>query len=280
MHRGLSLAIGIAAGSAFLAGCSDDKPETIAVEASEPGSGQFKITAPASVSGGVVKVEFKNSGELPHEAQLVRVEGDHSQDEVLAIASGDSGEIPDWFLLEGGVGNTGPGQSKAATLNLSPGNYFVIDTGSDENENSFAAKGAITAMTVTGASSEKVPASGARIEARDYEFTIPDLEAGDQEITFDNVGNQPHLFVAAPIAPGKTIGDVAAAFESIDDESSGPPPVDFEKATSVAAIEGKKAMATTLSLEKGNYAFICFLTDRGGGAPHFTLGMLQEGVVS
>jgi hypothetical protein len=265
-------------GFGVLAGCSNDKTETIAVEATEPGSGQFKISAPASVSGGVVEVNFKNSGTQPHEAQLVRVEGSHTQDEVVQTLSGDNSSVPNWLFAEGGVGSTPPGQSKAARVKLGPGSYFVVDTGSDQNNNSFAKAGAIVAMTVTGDSGGTVSQSGARIEARDYEFTLPTLKAGSQSITFNNVGHQPHLLFAAPVQPGKTVEDVKTALTSQDQSSQ--PPIDFNKATSVAAIEGTKSIATRISLEKGNYVFICFLSDRGGGPPHFTLGMLQEAAVN
>lgn len=266
-------------GLGVLAGCSSDKTETIAVEVTEPGSGQFKLSAPASVSGGVVKINFKNSGTQPHEAQLVRVEGSHTQDEVVQSVAGDNNNVPDWLFAEGGVGSTAPGKSRSATLKLSPGAHYVIDTGSDQSNNSFAKAGGITTLRVTGNSGGKVPQSGARIEAKDYGFTIPPLKAGTQDITFENVGNQPHLLFAAPIVAGKTLEDVKTALSS-QDQSSGPPPVEFTKGTSVSAIEGTKAIATSITLEKGNYAFICFLSDRGGGPPHFTLGMLQEATVN
>ncbi len=269
----------MAAGFGVLTACSSDKTETVAVEATEPGNGQFKISAPASVSGGVVKIDFKNSGKASHEAQVVRVEGDHTQAEVVDNVAGDSTSIPSWLFAEGGVGSTAPGQSRSATVKLSPGKHFVIDTGTDDNNNSFAKGGAVAALTVTGDSGGKVPQSGARIEAKDYEFTIPTLKAGTQSITFDNVGHQPHVLFAAPIAAGKTLDDVKAALTS-QDQSSGPPPVDFTKGTSVSAVEGTKSVATSLSLEKGNYVFICFLSDRGGGPPHFTLGMLEEAAVT
>jgi hypothetical protein len=278
MRRGLALAVVIATGFGVLAACSDDKTETIAVEATEPGSGQFKLTAPASVGGGVVKVNFKNSGKASHDAQLVRVEGNHSRDDVLGAITGNNSSTPDWLFAEGGVGTTAPGQSRSATLKLSPGTYYALDTGTDDNNNSYAKGGAVTMMTVTNGSSGTVPQSGARIQAKDYEFTIPTLKAGTQDITFDNIGNQPHLLVAAPIAPGKTLEDVKTVLASQDQNAA--PPLDFNRATTVAAIEGTKAVATSISLQKGNYAFICFLSDRGGGPPHFTLGMIQEAAVN
>jgi hypothetical protein len=35
-------------------------------------------------------------------------------------------------------------------------------------------------------------------------------------------------------------------------------------------------VVSKLTLQKGSYAFICFVNDRAGGPPHFTKGMLQQ----
>ena len=58
-----------------LQACSsdDNKPVSLTVNASEPTADQFKFDLPATVDGGVVKIDFKNTGKQPHELQLARV---------------------------------------------------------------------------------------------------------------------------------------------------------------------------------------------------------------
>ena len=72
--------------------------------------------------------------------------------------------------------------------------------------------------------------------------------------------------------------EVKAALASQGQSSA--PPFDFNKSTTVAGIEGTNAQTTSLTLQKGDYVFLCFLSDRGGGPPHFTLGMLEKATVT
>lgn len=280
MRRGLALALASFAAAGTVAGCASDKATKVAVELTATRDGRLALSAPRRADAGVVDIEFENSTQDPHQAQLVKVDGSHTRDDVVDAVTGHDEDIPAWLLVEGGVGNTAGGQTRSAKVRLTPGRYFVVDTATDENDNSYAKRGAVAELTVSGGSDGAVPASGARIEARDYEFTVPALRAGNEMVTFENVGAQPHLLVAAPIAPGKSIADVEAAFTAPQDQAPDGPPLDFSKATTLAAVEGNRTVATTISLEKGNYAFICFLSDRGGGAPHYTLGMLQEASVT
>ena len=71
------------------------------------------------------------------------------------------------------------------------------------------------------------------------------------------------------------ITDVAKFFQS-EGESSGPPPVDFETGTSLPALDGGTEQVAEITLKSGRYASVCFITDRGGGPPHFTKGQIAE----
>ena len=41
-------------------------------------------------------------------------------------------------------------------------------------------------------------------------------------------------------------------------------------------IDGGESLVTDLELQKGKYAFVCFIQDRAGGPPHVAKGMIQE----
>jgi plastocyanin len=174
-----------------------------------------------------------------------------------------------------------PGQVKKATMNLLPGSYYVVEAGTDQEDNSFAKAGGIRPLRVTGAASKAgLPSASTTITASEYSFGVPGgLKAGTATVRFENKGRQPHFLLAVPVAAGKTFDEAKAAFTS-GGPPSGPPPVDFEKATGAEYLDGGKSLVTTMSFEKGTYLFACFLTDRGGGPPHVELGMIQEVKVS
>ena len=96
-------------------------------------------------------------------------------------------------------------------------------------------------------------------------------------MSFENTGKELHHAFLAPLAPGTTFDQAKAALSAPPDQQTGPPPIDFEKATSLSVISsGQKLVQTNVNLEKGSYVVLCFLTDKAGGRPHFTKGMIQE----
>src|SRR4051794_29577153 len=142
MHKLTAIALGAFAATGLAACGSDDgsddankkaatpaKPATLAITTSDAGK-RFAMQAPSSVKGGLVELRFTNASKAPHEAQLVRIDGDHSAKELLdAVDTGDEpAKIPDWLHAEGGVATTQPGASGTATSNLPAGTYYVIDT--------------------------------------------------------------------------------------------------------------------------------------------------------
>jgi plastocyanin len=273
MRRALVVLIALGLGTTACSSKSDAK--SFSVTTSEPSAGKVAIAAPATVAAGLVEIKFKNSGKQPHDLQLVRIEGDHAVEQVLEVVGSESAPIPTWLHAEGGVGGVAPGKSSTATMDLPAGKYYLIDTNSDENDNSFAKQGGVRELTVTGQSEGKaLPSADVTISAREYEFTVPAIKAGTSTVKFQNTGKELHMVIALPILPGKTFADVKAAFASQD--ANAQPPVDFENATGSEVIDNGKALVTKMTFKKGSYAFICFVNDRAGGPPHFTKGMFQE----
>lgn len=274
MRRALVVLIALGLGTTA---CSSSKSDatSLSVTTSEPSAGKVAIDAPASVKAGLVEVKLKNSGKQPHDLQLVRVEGNHSVEEVVSVVKSESDPIPVWLHAEGGVGTVAPGETLSATMDLPGGKYYMIDTNSDENDNSFADQGAVKELNVTGSGSGKaLPSADVTISAKEYEFVVPPIKAGTSTVKFENTGKELHMVIAMPITEGKTIADVKAAFA--DQNSTAPPPVDFEKATGSEVIDNGKALVTKMTFQKGSYVFMCFVSDRTGGAPHFAKGMMQE----
>lgn len=266
------------------------KPSVLSVVTSDAGPKRFAMTAPPSVKGGLVQMRFKNESRAPHEAQLIRVDGQHTTAELLKVVdTGDEpAKIPDWVHAEGGVSTIPGGASNTTTSNLPAGRYFVIDTetGDDDSAPSPVTRGAIAQFTVTPGRDAELPATAGAITITDngkdrYRFKTSGLTAGTGQVTFKNASKKEealHHVVAFPIVPGKTIADVRKAFESRS--PSGPPPVDFANGTSTEILDAGRALVTTMTLKKGSYALICFLNDRDETKPHFMEGLLTKVDVS
>lgn len=248
-----------------LAACGGDDTQSIAIELSEK-NGKIEIQAPNNAETGLVEVEFMNNGEEPLDGlQMLRVTGQHSTSEVVQQASRSFGgkPFPPWLFAGGGVGPTDPGQAVTVTQVLQPGTYFVFPA----SEEGFDDRSA-PAIEVTGKpSDDELPDTDAVISAVDYGFRTEGLAAGENEILFENTGAQPHHLIAAPIDEGKTIEDVRNA--------EGQPPIDEKREVSTAILEGGTSQIVTLELYKGDYAMVCFITDRQGGPPHVEKGMLE-----
>lgn len=256
------------------------EPQRLAVEVTEQGKDKFGMSAPQSVKAGLVEISLKAPPVkgASHDAQLVKVEGNHTVAEVLKFISQEGAPTPDWLFAAGGVGLIKAGASGTATQQLTPGRYFILDTGEPEGENvkSFAENGATAELEVTGeAGAVELPKAAGKVTAEDYTFRTTGLKAGKNDIEFDNAGRELHHLIAFQYRKGVDLADVKKAF-SREGESSGPPPVDFESAVGTAVLEGGTKQVTSLELKPGKYALVCFISDRKGGPPHVAKGMITE----
>ncbi len=281
MSRLLAL-VCMALAMCLVAACGDDDddssgadsaaPAKLAVKVTEVGKGS-RLSVPKSVKAGPTTLSLRNTGKAPHDAQLIRVEGDQTAAQVLKAidASGDGKPLPEWLRAAGGVGTVAPGKSGTATDLLSPGKHFVLDTEPDQPN------GGTAEFEVTGEARDELPSAPVTISAKEYGFVAEGLKAGTAKVTFDNVGKEPHHVIAVPYAKGATLAEVRKAFSQDEgEEPSGPPPVNFDQVTGTAVIDGGTKQVAQLELRKGKYALACFIADRAGGPPHVAKGMLQE----
>jgi hypothetical protein len=254
-----------------LAACGDDdggggEPKKLQIEATGGGK-SVQLKAPKSADGGLVEISFKNSARDAQEAQLVRVEGNHSVEELLKVFATDGGPIPGWLRGGGGVGETKPGQTRSVTQRLPEGKYYVVDSNVEGEP-------ATAPLTVEGGDGGELPETDAGITARDYSFSTTGLKPGSNEVRFANSGKELHHLIALPINKGATLEDVKKAFR--EEEPSGPPPFDEKGAVGTAVLDTGTSQVTDLTLSKGKYALVCFIQDRKGGPPHAVKGMVSE----
>jgi hypothetical protein len=166
-----------------------------------------------------------------------------------------------------------PGQRGSFTVELGPGRYYVIDRSFKGNRATLATLAARAALDVASQGKRApLPAAAASLTATEYRFQTRRLTAGRHTVRLENAGKQPHNFVISPIRAGRTLADVAKYVEN----GSGPPPVDLERETISGVLERGTRQDLPLDLKPGNYALLCFASDRAGGPPHVAKGMLGE----
>ncbi len=268
-----------------LVACGDDsasssEPTQLTVTASEPSEGKYAFDVPDEVEGGTVQLTFKNAGAKGHEFAIVRVEDGTTADQLAKdLFAEDGAPIPDYLIgAPGGGGGTAPGATNVSTISLEKGTYVYFCTFSEGDEPPHFQNGMLGEFTVKDVgSTAALPETDASIEPSEYKFDVSGLKAGDNTITFANKGKQFHHVIAVPMADGATL-DEAVAFLSTEGEGSGdaPPPVDFDKEQDVAVTGPGEAQVVNMTFETGSYVFLCFITDKEGGAPHFTKGMVQQ----
>jgi hypothetical protein len=245
-----------------------ETPETLQLTVTEQGK-TATLEAPAEAKSGIVKISLKNQGKKVHEAQIVRVTGGQSAEEVVKAVGGEGAPIPEWIEDGGGVGSVAAGRTGDVIQELAPGDYVVFDTQGDKP---------VTAefkVTDEKGSDADFPETEATITAKDYSFETSGLKAGDNVITFENTGQELHHAIIFPVRPGAKFSEVKKALVS-EEEPKGPPPIDFEKAVSTAVIDGGIKQVTRIPMDAGKYAFVCFIGDRKGGPPHAVKGMITE----
>jgi plastocyanin len=137
----------------------------------------------------------------------------------------------------------------------------AVACGDDEDEDTAATTGA---ETTEAASAETVDVIG-----DDFSFELSATPTAETtEITFENVGEEPHELIFARINEGYTVEDaIKAEGEKGTAEEIG---FLFAKPGETA----KKPIEIKQPLEPGNYAMVCAIPYKG--KPHFELGMQEE----
>jgi uncharacterized cupredoxin-like copper-binding protein len=235
-----------------------------------------KYTVPKSTKGGLTTLTFSNKGKVPHEAQLVRIEGGHTPQEALKLIAAQGNKVPDWLHAEGGLGQVPPGKTADANLVLDPGKYLVVDAGADSSGPPVYSQFTVAGTTPGSLPTTATTVTGAEAGKDKYRWDVSgELKSGEQNITFVSKGkNALHFLGAFRLNEDKPLPEVIKALKS-----QGKPPkfVDQSSFTGTAVIDGEKSQTTPLTLKApGKWVLFCAITDRDGGKEHFLEGMIKK----
>ena len=235
----------------------------------------YAFQVPDTIGAGWNEIHLQNKGPELHHAYLFRLDAGKTMGDLMdAMAKG--GAEPAWAHDAGGPNAPVPGGESVALVDFKPGTYALICVIPGPDGQPHVMKGMAKQLTVVPAA-KAAKAEVSMVDAPDVTLTLVDygfsfdkpLTAGRHVIRIGNGAAQPHEVLLVQLAPGKRAEDVAAWVEKMD----GPPPG--------APIGGITPMAqgdrndVIVTLQKGNYALLCFMPDAKDGKPHVMHGMLQ-----
>lgn len=282
----------------LLGACGDDEPaidtggtttaaepaaNTVAITAAENTSADgktktYSFSGPAEFKGGVVTIEFKNTGKEDHVFFLNRLEdGKTFADVTKELAKEEQGPPPPWAKAEGAAVATG-GTTAEYTVDLPAGSYAAFCPVPGMDGKPHFASGMAAPYTVTAGESGDLPEADVTVTAKDFSWEgLQGLKSGEQTVRFDNTGPENHELVLFELQPGKTAAD-AKKFLSSDGPPSGPPPWSALPGVSGELVKDKSAVASLTLKPATTYAAVCFVGNQKG--PHFLQGMLLEVKIS
>jgi uncharacterized cupredoxin-like copper-binding protein len=169
------------------------------------------------------------------------------------------------LTLKGGPGVM-PGQTAEMTYDLEAGNYVLLNGGAQPPQ--------IAAISV--ADDEDVeyeaPVADVTVMLADFAFGIPlTLPAGEHLWQIDNVGEQWHEVVIAPIEPDTTLEELQAMMAAGEQTS-------LQLFPLVMPLSSGERAWLTVDLQPGTYVIVCSLPDilqMEEMHTHFELGMVQ-----
>lgn len=251
-----------------LSAMAHDGPHAAAVAFEKSADG---IDFPAEMTEGITEITFTNDTEAPFGPLLGRLNEGVTPDDFFASLEGGPMAALQLLTLLGGV-EAAPESTATVIYDLKPGTHVLLEMGEIP---------VIEVFTVVEAdeNAEVVEAPEADVEVTliDFAFALPTkIEAGEQLWLVENLGEQWHEMGIFPVEEGLSKAEYTALIHEMA-EMSGPEAA----AASPAAFwvpmgQGERAW-TSIDLEPGTYAVICFLPDLMSeeGTPHAHRGMSQ-----
>jgi uncharacterized cupredoxin-like copper-binding protein len=237
-----------------VAGCGggDGAAETVRVEGTE-----YAYVTPGQIEGGVVSMEFANTGEELHEYAMGRLAPGKTFADFRRELEDGGEEGPSSSVDVGGVPLLSPGEEVTITRRLEPGTHVLVCFVPTTGGNTHFDEGMVGSFVVDGDSDAELPEADGAIVAREDSYDVPDLEAGTKTIELRNEASDPREFNLLRLNPGKTIADAEKWFES---GNEGPAPLAFVGA--MQSIPASSSVFLTLDFESGQ-RYVVFEEENG-----------------
>lgn len=230
------------------------------------------VTAPASVSGGLRRIDLVNEGDESHHVQFMLLNEGATIESFGAAAAAGDGSAFGLVTLVGGPGATPAGASSSAYVDLAPGDYVLACFLPDGEGVPHLAHGMVAPLTVTPADVEEQVTATATISAHDFGFDGSLEVVAGEVFALRNTGTEAHEATLVALAAGATARDVVDWL--LAERKPGPPP--FIEAGGVQGVYPGVETAFGVAPEPGAYAVLCFIPSPGDGVAHFAKGMYAD----
>lgn len=233
----------------------------------------FAFAGPDSIMSGFTTVRLVNHGSQDHHLILGKFEDGKTLQDLVTFAKEHPGAEPPFISWHGAAGAVGVSGSTAGTVDLPAGNYVAICFMPDPTDGrDHLSKGMIKELVVTSTrEAAKAPEAQGEIRLKDFGFEAPVIAAGTHTYHVINDGPQTHEVQLVRLNDGATGKDYLAA---LGPAAKGPPPGVMLGGPGAFSKGGDGYW--TVTLEPGNYLFVCFVPDPASGMPHMMKGMVHE----
>jgi hypothetical protein len=232
----------------------------------------LKINGSPALRPGPVQITARNSGKQAHGMVLVKLNDGVDQAALLDALKNRPDRIANLLTYVGGTTVLPNGASWQATTSFDPGNYAMLDVGtSTKGRYNFTRPGEVQAFTVSG---KQVAAPTAKPSAEvalyDYGIDIPKSIPANGEIKVENTGEDDHQLAVIPVKNANEAKAILRAFKTGKGTRTTYRSVEVLAPTSAAT-----STTVRYQLPKGAYiAYCAYRTQRSGGRPHASLGMV------
>jgi hypothetical protein len=229
-----------------------------------------------TVPAGRTLVRLENVGEESWHGFMLQVPEDVTDEQVVADLGPDAESPPPWLfeaIYPGFPGETLPGQTNLALVDLGPGRYIVLGDTVQQFE-------VVGDAATPGATPEaERPVVDGTVRLFDFNFEFPDtVAAGRQLWEVTNTGEQPHELLLArspePVTAEQVMELMAGESEEATPTGGGPSFANFEPVGGIGWLSPGLTALTEVDLEPGTYVALCFVFDPETGLPHVALGMV------
>jgi hypothetical protein len=241
--------------------------------------GDDGVEMPDQVNAGRILIVYENVSDESWHPLMLRLPATIPVDQAMADLGPEAMEPPGWFLevdFPGFVGETMPGQTSYAVVDLMPGSHLVLHDSATAIE--------VVSADATPVASQAPPADGT-VRLFEMGFEFPEvINPGQQVWEVTNVGEVPHELLLVQSAKPVTAEQIIELFSAEDENATpvggGPSLADIEPVGGVGWLSPGATAWTELSLEPGTYAALCFVFDPETGMPHAMMGMVDVFTVS
>jgi hypothetical protein len=234
------------------------------------------IDMPETSAAGRTLVGLENAGEESWHGFMLQVPDGVTAEQVVADLGPEAEAPPPWMfeaIYPGFPGETLPGQTSLALVDLIPGRYIVLS----DTVQQFEVVGDAATPSATLEAEDSIVDGTVRLF--EFNFQFPDtLVAGRQLWAVTNAGREPHELLLArspqPVTTEQVMELLAGESEEATPTGGGPSFGDFEPVGGLGWLSPGLTAWTEVDLTPGTYVALCFVYDPETGLPHVAMGMV------